>query len=149
MSTPAWPATVADGKPGISANGTRVASVSLLARPPSPEPRMIAATGGSVRRRARTCSAAARAAEASCSSSGIEAVTLLAERGDLPFDLREQLLPLLPRQKRGREAVAGHLGELVEGEAKVSRGELVLVGEHGVAHQPIVGIEHDVHAAVE
>src|SRR3954470_4082389 len=109
MSAPAWPATVADGNPSISANGTRVASVNLLARPPSPEPRMIAATGGSVRRRALTCAAAAPAAEASCSSSGIEAVTLLAKRGDLPFDLREQLPPLLPGEKRGGKAVARDL----------------------------------------
>src|SRR5438309_9058058 len=67
---------------------------------------------------------------------------------NLAVDRRKKLTTFLPGQKRRSEAVSRDLAELREGEAKMVRGRLVLVGERRVAHQPIVGVEHDVQATV-
>ena len=66
----------------------------------------------------------------------------------MPVHLREQTATLFPRQKRGREAVPRDGAQLAEGKAEMHRRGFVFIGERGVAHQTVVGVEHDVQTAI-
>src|SRR5262245_58566994 len=84
-----------------------------------------------------------RATRRSCSC------RLSAQGGDLSPGMRNHALPFLPRNEGGLEAVERDRGKLVEREVEVGCGEEVLVGKRRIAHQPVVGVEHDLHAAIE
>ena len=57
------------------------------------------------------------------------------------------------RSSYGRKALSNPFSAIrpssADGEAERRGGVYVLVGERHAAHQPVVGVEHDVHAAIE
>ena len=128
----------------------RVASSMRSASPPRPEPSTMPRHGrrcrcdrGSLRR--------AGAARRAVLATPVQLTTGSLSRSDAISRWRasQQRAALGVRQERALEAVHRDLRQLVEGEVERLRGMHVLVGERRAAHEPVVGVEHDVQAALE
>src|SRR5687768_13477984 len=150
MRAPSCPATVAAGKPGISPNGIRVLFSIDFASPPRPEPRIRPTDGSAAPARSRIAAAAFSAAAAEYCRFISELMSLTPqELVDLIRRILDENEALLPGKEGALETVQGNSRQLVHRESQVLSRENIFVGQCRPAHEPVIGVEGDVEAAIE